>query len=63
MTTELKTLVKDSPISVLSEKALRVLWEEFSQIYCASYLIYNDHYGERFIKWVISGNDDDAVGR
>ena len=55
MSDELKSLLKDSPVSVLSEKALCVLWEEFSQIYCASYLIYNDHYAERFIKWVISG--------
>jgi hypothetical protein len=60
---ELKTLVKNSPISILSENALTILYSEFSEIYCASYLVYNDHYLERFIRWVISGNDDDAVGR
>lgn len=60
MTDELKFLVKDSPISVLSECALKLLWRDFSDFFCAGYLIYNEIYINRFIKWVISGNDEDV---
>ena len=46
--------------SGMSTRAIEVLWVEFSNIQKAEYLTVDKETLDRFVKWVASGNDEDA---
>ena len=57
---ELKPIMAKTEFRWLSEGALTILWEEFSQIQCAEYLTPDKESGERFCKWLSSGDANDV---
>lgn len=47
-------------VSYLSDRALDILWEEFSNVQAASDLLKDQETMARFEAWLVSGKDDDA---
>jgi hypothetical protein len=44
----------------MSENALMILWKRFSEIQHANFLIIDGDAIERFVKWIETGDDNEA---
>jgi len=49
---ELKDIMSNTRYSHLSRSQLHVLWEAFSDMYCASWLIYSTDLIDSFVGWL-----------
>lgn len=56
----LKEMMANTKLHFISEKIFILLWKKFSDIQHATFLILNNENKERFLEWIVSGNDDDA---
>ncbi len=50
----------DGDFPALPDHALELLYDKFSEIQAATWLVVNDETAARFLRWFKSGDDDDA---